>query len=56
MIGVAVSEPEKAAFGVAKLLPVERQTLPVRRKPETLPSELAGQQSKSRWTTEKYSR
>jgi len=29
VIGVAVSEPEEATSGLAKLLPVKRQPLPV---------------------------
>ena len=45
LIAVAVSWPEEATSGLAKLLPVERQPLPVWQKPQILPSELAGQQS-----------
>jgi len=53
-------EPERATVteatsSLAKLLPVETQPLPVSRKPQMLPSELAGQQPESLWTAEKYS-
>jgi len=47
VIGVAVSGPEEATSGLAKLLPVARQPLPVRRKPQILPFELASKQSES---------
>jgi len=53
VIGVAVSGPEVATSGSAELLPVDRQLLPVSRKPQILPYELAGQQSESLWTTDK---
>ena len=49
VIGVAVSGPEEATSGLAKLLPIDRQPLPVSWKPQILTSELAGQQSKSLW-------
>jgi len=49
VIGVAVSGPEAATSGVAELLPVARQPLPVRRKPQILPFELASKQSESLW-------
>ena len=54
--GVAVSGPEEATSGLAKLFPVEKQPLPVSQKPQIPSSELAGQQSESLWTAEKYSR
>jgi len=47
VIGVAVSRPDEATSGLAKLLPVERQPLPIWQKPQILPSELAGQQSEA---------
>ena len=47
VIGVAVSGPEEATSGLAKLVPVQRQPLPVWRKQQIMPSELAGQQSES---------
>jgi len=55
VIGVAVSWSDEATSSLAKLLPVETQPLPVSRKPQMLPSELAGQQPESLWTPEKYS-
>ena len=55
VIEVAESGPEEATSGLAKLFPVERQPLPVRLKPQILPSELSDQQSESLWTVEKYS-
>jgi len=56
VIGVSVSALEEATSGLAKVLPVERQPLPVFQKPQTMPHELAGQQSESRWAAEKYPR
>jgi len=56
VIAVAVSGPDEAISGLAKLLPVEIQPLPVLRKAPILPSELTGQQTESLWTAEMYFR
>jgi len=56
VIGVSVSALEEATSGLAKVVPVERQPLPVFRKPQIMSHELTGQQSERRWAAEKYSR
>jgi len=53
VIGVAASGPEEATFGLTKLLPVDRQPLPVLWKSQMLPSELSGQQSECLSTARK---